>query len=153
LYFSTSCFFSSVRIDCQRWYEMHVGGLFNLVWVRVAYLVWKFGLRGLWVAGYSICENVHAGRHCDPRDARLPVHHRWCTCRLRGTQPTESRRSKEPMRSLPQEEACKRARWCCMRYSMGSRFLTLGDSIDVVLCPGCLTVSDWCIVHSKDGHV
>ena len=23
--------------------------------------------RGLCVAGYSICENVHAGRHCDPR--------------------------------------------------------------------------------------
>jgi len=27
LYFSTSCLFSCVRIDCQRWYEMHVGGL------------------------------------------------------------------------------------------------------------------------------
>jgi len=26
---------------------MHDGGLFDLVWVRVAYLVWKFGLRGL----------------------------------------------------------------------------------------------------------
>jgi len=79
LYFSTSCLFSCVRIDCQRWYEMHVGGLFNSVWVRVAYLVWKFGSRGLWptVAGYSICENVHAGRHCDPRDARLAV--RLCT--------------------------------------------------------------------------
>ena len=73
LYFSTSCLFSCFRIDCQRWYEMHVGGLFELVWVRVAYLVWKFGLRGLWVAGYSICEIVHAGRHCDPRDARLAV--------------------------------------------------------------------------------
>jgi len=38
---------------------------------------------------------------------------------------------------------------------MGSGFLTLGDSIDVVLCPGCLTVtlSDWCVVHSKDGDV
>jgi len=53
---------------------MHVGGLFDLVWVRVAYLGWKFGLNGLWVAGYSFCENVHAGRHCDPRDARLAVH-------------------------------------------------------------------------------
>jgi len=42
---------------------MHVGGLFDLVKVRVAYLVWKFGLSGLWVAGYSFCENVHAGRH------------------------------------------------------------------------------------------
>jgi len=52
---------------------MHVGSLFDLAWVRVAYLVWKFGLRGLWVAGYSNCENVHAGRHCDPRDARLAV--------------------------------------------------------------------------------
>ena len=39
LYFSTSCLFSCVRIDFQRWYEMHVGGLFDLVWVRVAYLV------------------------------------------------------------------------------------------------------------------
>ena len=29
------------------------------------------------------------------------------------------------MRSLPREEACKRARWCCMRCSMGLRFLTL----------------------------
>jgi len=28
----------------------------------------------LWVAGYSFCENVHADRHCDPRDARLAVH-------------------------------------------------------------------------------
>ena len=56
---------------------MHVGDLFDLVWVRVAYFVWKFGLRGLLVAGYSICENVHAGRHCDPRDAHLAV--RLCT--------------------------------------------------------------------------
>jgi len=77
LYFSTSCLFSCVRIDCQRWYEMHVGGLFNLVWVRVAYLVWKFGLIGLLVAGYRFCENVHAGCHCDPRDARFAV--RLCT--------------------------------------------------------------------------
>ena len=77
LHFSTSCLFSCVRIDCQRWYKMHVGGLFDLVWVRVANLVWNFGLRCLWVAGYSICENVHAGRHCDPRDARLAV--RLCT--------------------------------------------------------------------------
>jgi len=29
---------------------MHVGGLFDLVWVRVAYFVLKFGLNGLWVA-------------------------------------------------------------------------------------------------------
>jgi len=29
LYFSTSCLFSFF-IDCQRWYEMHVGGLFDL---------------------------------------------------------------------------------------------------------------------------
>jgi len=28
----------------------------------------------LWVAGYRFCENVHADRHCDPRDARLAVH-------------------------------------------------------------------------------
>jgi len=32
---------------------MYVGGLFDLVWVRVAYLVWTFGLSGLWVAGYN----------------------------------------------------------------------------------------------------
>jgi len=56
---------------------VHVGGLFNLVWVRVAYLFRTFGFSGLWVAGYSFCENVHAGRHCDPRDARLAV--RLCT--------------------------------------------------------------------------
>jgi len=37
-------------------------------------LVWKFGLIDLWVAGYNFCENVHADRHCDPRDARLSVH-------------------------------------------------------------------------------
>jgi len=37
-------------------------------------LVWKFGLIGLWVAGDSFRENVHADRHCDPRDARLAVH-------------------------------------------------------------------------------
>jgi len=77
LYFSTSCLFSCVHIDCQRWYEVHVGGLFDLVWLRVAYLVWTFGLSGLWVAGYSFCENVHAGLHCDPRDVRLAV--RLCT--------------------------------------------------------------------------
>ena len=153
LYFSTSCLFSCVRIDCQRWYEMHVGGLFDLVWVRVVYLVWKFGLIGLWVTSYSFCENVHAGlsQGCAPRCP--PVHHRLCTCRLRGTQPPESRRSEEPMWSLPLEEACKRVRWCCMRYSMRLGFLTLGGSIDVVLCPSCLTLSDLCVVRSKDGDV
>ena len=52
---------------------MHIGGLFSLVWVRVAYLFRTFGLGRLWVAGYSFYENVHAGRHCDPRDARLAV--------------------------------------------------------------------------------
>jgi len=36
---------------------------------------------------------------------------------------------------------------------MGLGFLTLGDSIDVVLCPGCPTLSDWCVVRSKDGGV
>jgi len=49
-YFGTSCLFSCVRIDCQRRYEVHVGGFFDLVWVRVAYLVRTFGLSGLWVA-------------------------------------------------------------------------------------------------------
>ena len=62
-YFGTSCLFSCVCIDCQRWYGVHVSGLFNLVWVQFAYLVRTFGLTGLWVAGYSFCENVHAGRH------------------------------------------------------------------------------------------
>jgi len=47
VYFSTSYLVTCVRIDCQRWYEMHVGGLFNLVWVRVACLVWTFGLRAV----------------------------------------------------------------------------------------------------------
>ena len=45
--------------------------------MRVAYLVWKFGLIDLWVAGYSFFENVHAGRHCDPRDVHFAV--RLCT--------------------------------------------------------------------------
>jgi len=36
-----------------------------------------FRLRGLWVASYSFCENVHADRHDDPRDAHLAV--RLCT--------------------------------------------------------------------------
>jgi len=36
---------------------------------------------------------------------------------------------------------------------MESGFLNLGDSIDVVLCLGCLTLSDWCVVRSKDGDV
>jgi len=52
------------------------------------------------------------------------------------------------MRSLPREEACKRARFCCMRCSMGSGFLTLGDSIDVVLCPGC-SVRSPCTCQSQ----
>jgi len=62
-----SCFLVSVLI-------VKVGKKCTLVvvWVRVAYLVWK-----LWVAGYSFCENVHAGRHCDPRDVRFAV--RLCT--------------------------------------------------------------------------
>jgi len=36
---------------------------------------------------------------------------------------------------------------------MGLGFLTLGVSIDFVLCPGCPALSDWCVVHSKDGDV
>ena len=52
---------------------MHAGGLFDLDWVRVAYLVWKFGLSSLWVIGSSLCESVHAGHHCYPRDALLAV--------------------------------------------------------------------------------
>ena len=78
LYFGTSCLFSCVHIDCQRWYEVHVSGLLSQVWVRVAYLYRTFsGLSGLWVAGYGFCENIHAGRYCDPRHARLTV--RRCT--------------------------------------------------------------------------
>jgi len=57
------------------------------------------------------------------------------------------------MQSLPWEEACKRVRWCCMMCSMGSGFLTLGVSIHVVLCLGCPTLSNWCVVRSKDGDV
>jgi len=37
---------------------------------------WSSRLSGLWVAGYSFCENVHADRHCVPRDVRLAV----CLC-------------------------------------------------------------------------
>jgi len=29
LYFSTSFLFSCVRNGCQRWYQVHVGGVFN----------------------------------------------------------------------------------------------------------------------------
>jgi hypothetical protein len=36
---------------------------------------------------------------------------------------------------------------------MGLGFLTLGPSVDVVLCPGCPTLSDWYVVRSKDGDV
>jgi len=36
---------------------------------------------------------------------------------------------------------------------MGLGFLTLEDSIDVVLCLGGLTLSDSCVVRSKDGDV
>jgi len=36
---------------------------------------------------------------------------------------------------------------------MGSGFLTLGDSIDVVRFPGCPTLSDWCVMRSKDEDV
>ena len=107
-------------------------------------MVGKFGLIGLWVTGYSFCENVHADRHCDPRDARLTV-------RLRTTDGTpvdcvelnnQNQGDPNPMRSLPREKACKRARWYCMRCRLGLGFLTLEDSVDGVLCPGCPTLSD-----------
>ena len=39
-----------------------------------------------------------------------------------------------------------------MRCNMGLGFLTLGDSIDVVLCPGCPTLSDWCVVFSNTSY-
>ena len=66
---------------------------------------------------------------------------------MRGTQPPESRRSEEPMRSLPREEACKRARWCCVGCGMGLGFLTL-DSIDVVLGAGTDAWSNFVAIHS-----
>jgi len=112
-------------------------------------------LSGLWVAGYSFCENVHAGRHCDPRDARLAV--RLCTTDAAPAdcvQPNHQNQGAQKSQcSHYPEEACKRATWCCMRCSMGLGFLTLGVSIDAVLCPGCLTLSDWCVLRSKDGDV
>ena len=40
-----------------------------------------------------------------------------------------------------------------MSCSMGLGFLTLDDSIDVVLCPGCPTLCDSCVVRTKDGDV
>ena len=88
---------------------------------------------------------------CAPRCP--PMHHWWCTFRLCGTQPPESRRSEDPMLSLPWEGACKGARWCCMRCTMVLEFLTLGDSVTVVLCLSGLTLSDWCVVRSEDGDV
>jgi len=36
---------------------------------------------------------------------------------------------------------------------MGLGFLTLCVSIDVELCPGYPTLSDWCVMRSKDGDV
>jgi len=36
---------------------------------------------------------------------------------------------------------------------MGLGFLTFEDSIDEVLCPGCLTLSDSCVVRTKDRDV
>jgi len=36
---------------------------------------------------------------------------------------------------------------------MGLGFLTFGNSIEVVRFPGCPTLSDWCVVRSKDGNV
>jgi len=94
---------------------------------------------------------------CDSKYVRLAFHLctssaysllGWCTCRLRGIQSPASKRSEEPMRSLPREEACKRARWRCMRCTVGLEFLTLGASVDVK--PAC------CLAllhgrHSEDG--
>jgi len=36
---------------------------------------------------------------------------------------------------------------------MGSGFLNLGVSIDVVLSLGCPTLSNWCVMRSKNGDV
>jgi len=35
----------------------------------------------------------------------------------------------------------------------GIGILNFGVSIDAVLCPGGTTLSDWCVMHSKDGDV
>ena len=40
-----------------------------------------------------------------------------------------------------------------MRCSMGLGFLTLEDSIAVVLCQGYPTLWDSCVVRTKDGDV
>ena len=36
---------------------------------------------------------------------------------------------------------------------MGLGFFTFDESIHVVFFPVCLTLSDWCVVRSKDGDV
>ena len=36
----------------------------------------------------------------------------------------------------------KRARWCCVRCSVGFGFSTLGASVHVGLCPGYPAISD-----------
>ena len=51
LYFSTSCLFSCVRICCQRWYQVHVGGvLINLGASRIVGLeIWVDWFVGFWL--------------------------------------------------------------------------------------------------------
>ena len=88
LYFVTICLFACVRAtqmgrvftrctlvicvsvcSCATWlWSLNAGHCFGS----------DFGWRGsCGVAGYSFSEDVHADRHCDPRDARLAV--RLCT--------------------------------------------------------------------------
>ena len=93
-------------------------------------MVWKFGLISLWVPGYSF-SNVHADRYCDPKDARLAVH-----LYTTDSVPADCAELNHQNQGGPKKG-----------------FLTLADSIDFVLCPGCLTLSDSCVVRRKDGDV
>ena len=99
---------------------MHVGGLFSQVWVRVAYLVPTFGLSGLWVACYSFGENVHAADIMIPgmraslsTCAPLMVHLQTAW------NPTTRIKEVRRANAIITDEACRRARWCCMSCSMG----------------------------------
>ena len=65
----------------QSWYEVHFSGLCECVCickmvVQYGYAGRSFGvfrLGGLGFADYSFCADVHADRHCDPKDAHFAV--------------------------------------------------------------------------------
>ena len=110
-----------------------------------------------WFVGYwlHLRTNVHADRHCDPRDARLAVH--LYTTNGKPVDCVElnhqnQRGQKYQCGHYPGKRRV-RGRCCCKRCNLGWEFLTLVDSIDVVLCPGCLTLWDSCVVRTKDGDV